>query len=224
MKSINLHVGELLSPLGALGVEKQLKTLNGVTAAVVNPVSGCATVTYDEGRIAAPAIEEAIERCGHHCAGALVPKHLCDGHKPQGDKATPKTIGQAGRYEHGDHGAHGDGRPPDHHGKPAQDHVTHGGQMDAMSHEMGHGAGMDMQAMVRDMRNRFWISLVFSIPIFLYSPMGMGRQGSGLYSPPLWPDRCTDVRHRAADRLVRIGRDQGDHCNDKFPESAQGLI
>jgi P-type Cu2+ transporter len=42
-----------------------------------------------------------------------------------------------------------------------------------MAHEMGHGAGMDMQAMVRDMRNRFWISLVFTIPIFLYSPMGM---------------------------------------------------
>jgi Cu2+-exporting ATPase len=42
-----------------------------------------------------------------------------------------------------------------------------------MAHQMGHGAGMDMQAMVRDMRNRFWISLVFSIPIFLYSPMGM---------------------------------------------------
>jgi P-type Cu2+ transporter len=32
---------------------------------------------------------------------------------------------------------------------------------------------MDMQDMVRDMRNRFWISLVFSLPIFLYSPMGM---------------------------------------------------
>ena len=29
----------------------------------------------------------------------------------------------------------------------------------AMAHEMGHGAGMDMQAMVRDMRNRFWIAL-----------------------------------------------------------------
>src|SRR6516165_4633992 len=42
-----------------------------------------------------------------------------------------------------------------------------------MAHEMGHGAGMDMQAMVRDMRNRFWISLVFSVPIFLYSPMGV---------------------------------------------------
>ena len=27
-----------------------------------------------------------------------------------------------------------------------------------MAHEMGHGAGMDMQGMVRDMRNRFWIA------------------------------------------------------------------
>ena len=42
-----------------------------------------------------------------------------------------------------------------------------------MAHDMGHGAGMDMHAMVRDMRNRFWISLVFSVPIFVYSPMGM---------------------------------------------------
>ena len=50
-----------------------------------------------------------------------------------------------------------------------------------MAHEMGHGAGMDMQAMVRDMRNRFWISLIFSIPIFIYSPMGMG------FPPPTPP-------------------------------------
>ena len=47
-----------------------------------------------------------------------------------------------------------------------------------MAHEMGHGAGMDMQVMVRDMRNRFWIALIFTIPIFVYSPMG------GLFTPP----------------------------------------
>src|SRR5262245_10967839 len=52
---------------------------------------------------------------------------------------------------------------------------------DDMAHEMGHGAGMDMQAMVRDMRNRFWISLIFSIPIFIYSPMG------NLFIPPAPP-------------------------------------
>jgi Cu2+-exporting ATPase len=42
-----------------------------------------------------------------------------------------------------------------------------------MAQEMGHGAGIDMQAMVRDMRNRFWIALGFSLPIFALSPMGM---------------------------------------------------
>jgi len=54
------------------------------------------------------------------------------------------------------------------------DHKAHGsGRSDAMAREMGHGGGMDMQAMVRDMRNRFWIALGFSLPIFAFSPMGM---------------------------------------------------
>ena len=41
-----------------------------------------------------------------------------------------------------------------------------------MAQEMGHGGNMDLPAMVRDMRNRFWICLVFAVPIFVYSPMG----------------------------------------------------
>ena len=40
-----------------------------------------------------------------------------------------------------------------------------------MAFEMGHG-GQDLGAMVRDMRNRFWICLVFTVPIFVYAPMG----------------------------------------------------
>ena len=39
--------------------------------------------------------------------------------------------------------------------------------------EMGHGPGMDMQAMARDMRNRFLIALGFTVPIFFLAPMGM---------------------------------------------------
>lgn len=66
MPVVNLHVAELLSPLGAFGVEMQLRKLDGVTAAVVNIVSGCATVTYDDRRITVDAIKQAIERCGHH--------------------------------------------------------------------------------------------------------------------------------------------------------------
>ncbi len=68
-------------------------------------------------------------------------------------------------------------------GAPAAGHAGHGGpaapgaapaapKMAAdMAHEMGHG-GSDMGAMVRDMRNRFWICLVFTLPIFVYAPMG----------------------------------------------------
>ena len=40
-----------------------------------------------------------------------------------------------------------------------------------MAHEMGHG-GKDLAAMVRDVRNRFWICLFFTVPIFVYAPMG----------------------------------------------------
>lgn len=49
-----------------------------------------------------------------------------------------------------------------------------------MAHEMGHG-GKDLPAMVRDMRNRFWICLLFTVPIFLYAPMGR------FFSPPAPP-------------------------------------
>lgn len=55
-------------------------------------------------------------------------------------------------------------------------HAAHGGTSSPMSsdmaQEMGHGSNMDLPAMVRDMRNRFWICLVFAVPIFIYSPMG----------------------------------------------------
>jgi len=57
--------------------------------------------------------------------------------------------------------------------KPAEhaEHEMATGEMTAMAHEMGHGAGMSMEAMVRDMRNRFLVSFILAIPVFLYSPL-----------------------------------------------------
>jgi Cu2+-exporting ATPase len=49
-----------------------------------------------------------------------------------------------------------------------------------MAKEMGHG-DKDLPAMVRDMRNRFWICLIFTVPIFVYAPMG------GFFKPPAPP-------------------------------------
>jgi len=68
-------------------------------------------------------------------------------------------------------------------GKSHEGHAAPGAQpaMSAdMAHEMGH-SGKDLPAMVRDMRNRFWICLIFTVPIFVYAPMG------GLFKPPTPP-------------------------------------
>jgi Cu2+-exporting ATPase len=68
-------------------------------------------------------------------------------------------------------------------GKGHEGHAKPGGQpaMSAdMAHEMGHG-GKDLPAMVRDMRNRFWICLAFTVPIFVYAPMG------DFFEPPAPP-------------------------------------
>ncbi|WP_445735611.1 heavy metal translocating P-type ATPase [Mariniflexile sp.] len=68
-------------------------------------------------------------------------------------------------------------------GKSHEGHKTQGDQptmSEQMAYEMGHG-GQDMAAIVRDLRNRFWICLIFTIPIFIYSPMG------GLFEPPQPP-------------------------------------
>ena len=53
------------------------------------------------------------------------------------------------------------------------------------AHGHGHGghAGMSMAAMVRDMRNRFLVALVFTIPIVLWSMVGTELLGSELATP-----------------------------------------
>lgn len=66
--------------------------------------------------------------------------------------------------EPGQHSAHGAVTP--------QDMMGHGGHV-----------GMSMDHMVRDMRNRFLVALVLSIPIMLYSPMGRDMFGFMLPAP-----------------------------------------
>ncbi|HYT79446.1 MAG TPA: heavy metal translocating P-type ATPase [Actinomycetota bacterium] len=57
-------------------------------------------------------------------------------------------------------------------GHAAMAHTGHGGQ-----------AGMSLDSMVRDMRRRFFVSIVFSIPIFLYSPIAVDLLGLKLRAP-----------------------------------------
>ena len=68
-------------------------------------------------------------------------------------------------------------------GEQLPDHICKMDHKDLAGHKphAAHGAGHDMAAMVKDMRNRFWVALLFTIPIFTYSPMG------GMFTPPTPP-------------------------------------
>jgi Cu2+-exporting ATPase len=65
-------------------------------------------------------------------------------------------------------------------------HEMAAGQVGPSPHEMmGHGgaAGMSMDAMVRDMRNRFLVAAIFSVPILLWSPIGRQVLGFTVAAP-----------------------------------------
>jgi Cu2+-exporting ATPase len=55
-----------------------------------------------------------------------------------------------------------------------------------MLQDMGHSADMSMQDMAADMRNRFFVALLFAIPVFVYSPMG---EMLGNFTTPFGMDR-----------------------------------
>ncbi len=174
MTTSTLDVGGLFSVLDAHGIERQLQRLTGVGRVSVNPVSGSTTVVYDPGKTNLAEIKAAIEECGFHCAGEALPKHVCQDHAMP-DRSRLKVAGgsinPAPSREHTGHSGTGTAKslaetPPS--------EVAYGGEKtDAMAHEMGHGAGHDMQSMAVDMRNRFFIALAFTVPIFFLSPMGL---------------------------------------------------
>ena len=173
MRTVNVEVGGLLSSLSARGVEKQLAKLPGVHKAEVNYIAGSATVVYDETVTDIKTFKARVHECGYHCAGVLQPKHVC---APEDPPAAAVAIAPAAHTSHVHEGY------ATHAGHEAYaEHAAPAGKAEAMEHEMGHGAGMDMHAMARDMRNRFWVALVFTVPVFIYSPMG------GMFAPPTPP-------------------------------------
>ncbi len=78
MTTSTLEVGDLLSILGARGIERQLRRVTGVGRVSVNPVSSSTTVVYNPGKTGLAAIQAAIEDCGFHCAGEALPRHVCE--------------------------------------------------------------------------------------------------------------------------------------------------
>ena len=148
-----LHVGGLHYASEKAVVERTLGRQAGVLAVEANPVAQTATVEYDPGKTSVDALRHWVEECGYHCEGRSVPGHLCDPMAAEDADAPAHDHAATERAEH----AHGNG---------------HGGH-----------AGMSMDAMVRDMRNRFLVALLFAIPIAIWSPMGEWLFGSTPSTP-----------------------------------------
>ncbi|SBS73238.1 Cation-transporting ATPase PacS [uncultured Microbacterium sp.] len=70
---------------------------------------------------------------------------------------------------------------PEHICDPTEEPGAHSPQ-EMMGHG-GHHAGMSMDAMIRDMRSRFLVALILSIPITLWSPIGREVLGFGVPAP-----------------------------------------
>jgi Cu2+-exporting ATPase len=146
-----LHVGGVHYASEKAVVERTLGALRGVVSVDANPVAQTATVDFDPGETSVEALKRCVEECGYHCAGRSVPCHICD------PLAEDEPLA------------------------PAHDHAA----VERADHADGHGhgghAGMSMDSMVRDMRNRFLVALVFAVAIAIWSPMGKSIFGS---TPP----------------------------------------
>ena len=156
--------------------ESALSRRPGVLSVETNPVAQTANVTFDPEQTSIAELTRWVRECGYHCGGQSVPEHICDpmiedqtGHGPHSGHRTaalkePAAPGrtdtpvQEAKIQHGDHAAHGKAAVRD-----AQEVMGHG----------GHGGhGMSMESMIRDMRNRFLVAALLSVPVTLFSPIG----------------------------------------------------
>ncbi len=154
-------------------VEAVLGRRPGVHGVAVNPVAQTATVWFDPARTSVAELTGWVRACGMHCRGQSVPDHLCDPLTEPARHPTPGAGQLAGHAAAHDHATMAATRAP------AEARVS------SPAEAMGHGgdAGMSMTAMVADMRNRFLVAVVFSVPILLWSAIGRDVLGFDVAAP-----------------------------------------
>jgi len=138
-------------------VETVLSRRLGILSVQANPVAQTATVTYDPAVTSLHDLKRWVDECGYHCAGQSVPNHLCDPMVEPNAAAAKRDMQAPAQARPG-----------------TAEHRPHEAAMRSPEEVMGHGgqAGMSMDSMVKDMRNRFLVAAIFSVPILLWSSIG----------------------------------------------------
>ena len=67
---------------------------------------GSATVTYDDTQIDLKTIKATARECGYHCAGAILPKHVCAPEDPP-SAAMPAQVHAQRPVPHAEHAKRG---------------------------------------------------------------------------------------------------------------------
>jgi len=176
--------------------EASLARRPGVVSVEANPVSQSANVTFDPKVTSIADLTEWIRDCGYHCSGQSVPDHICDPMEA-GTGAERADAGSGGHDEaSGGHPGTAAGAAPTAGGRlpgPSA-HAGHADMGPAGSRQpvtrdaqevMGHGGGhgVSMGSMIRDMRNRFLLAAILSVPITLWSPIGREVLGFSVPAP-----------------------------------------
>ncbi len=179
----------------AQAVEDALRASPHITSVHVDWLNNVAHVAYHPGLITIPDIEALVASTGCSCdvVGGAATDHTHPvapspqrrlAHLAHGVDTQPITMGTrhdrmqyempataAAHHAHADHAT----TPP----ATADAHAGHDMAADAHAgHDMS-DPGM-AAAMERDMRNKFFIALLLTIPIVLYSPLGMNLLGVSL--------------------------------------------
>ncbi len=102
-ETVVLEVGGMQFASEQQKVAAFLGRLPGVVSVEVNPVAQSATVTFDPSVTSADELRERVVECGYHCAGEVVPDHVCWVERPEpaeGESRSPHAV-----MGHGSHGS-----------------------------------------------------------------------------------------------------------------------
>jgi P-type Cu2+ transporter len=150
-------------------IERRLGVLPGIMRIDASYVTQTVTVTFDERHLSEDTVRGLLKDCGFAC----------------GEPMTAACLLQAGaefERQHDTTGAVAGTATPHHESRTSEaEPMVHTAQTGTMEHPMDHsGMAHDMSdpamaaAMEATMRTRFFVALLLTIPIILYSSLGTG--------------------------------------------------
>ncbi|MBN9391064.1 MAG: copper-translocating P-type ATPase [Chloroflexi bacterium] len=196
MKTVTIPVKGLNFAGCAREIEKRLDQVEGITRVEASYVTQTATISFQENKVDETRLREMLKDCGFACgepvsltSSVTVHDHMAhQQHGMEGAVAVKTEVNKSPAEiktseVQGPHQAHA------HHpgmSMAAPGTAQAGAEHKGMTHDM---MGHDMsdpamaRAMEADMRNRFFLSLVLTIPVVLYSPLGANIFGLHLPTP-----------------------------------------